>query len=287
MQVKIVAVAGASGFIGQKVCSYLEEKGHAIRRIDRADFESGVEWIMKKIEGVDVIVNFAGSPVIQRWSEKGKRTILESRVTTTGMLGEAITRTGEKPELFVNASAIGIYDHMNIHDEESKELDRDFLGQVVRVWEETAIRYKEYVNRMVLIRIGIVLGKDGGAFKRMKSVFKIGLGGYLGNGKQAMSFIHIHDLCRAIDFIINNDAVEKVVNLVAPAITDNKNFSRELARLYGWKHLFPVPGLVLRILFGQAADTLLAGQKVLPKKLMNYGFYYEYPEITSAIKALK
>jgi uncharacterized protein len=287
MELKTIAIAGASGFIGRKASSFFEEKGHVVRKIQRNDFESGVDAIANKLKGVDVILNFAGSPVIQRWSRKGKRSIIESRVSTTRLLGEAIIQSGGKPRLFMNASAIGIYDHLNVHDEDSREFDQGFLGQVVKAWEETALRYGKHVDRLVLIRIGIVLGKNGGAFKRLKGVFRIGIGGYLGNGKQAMSFIHIYDLCRAIEFIINNESIERIVNLVAPAGTDNRTFSKHLAGIYGWKHVFPIPGLALRVLFGQAADTLLLGQKVLPKKLLNAGFNYQYPEVSSAVKALR
>lgn len=282
-----VAISGSTGLIGQALSNHLRAEGYEIISVKREDFQKGAVAVHDKIRNCQIVINLAGSPVIKRWTGKNKHKILESRINTTNLTVEAMQRMDIKPRLFINASAVGIYDDMNIHIENSKLIDGGFLGDVVQKWETAALKGGLFVKRLVLLRIGVVLSFSGGAVKKVWNVFRFGLGGYLGNGKQKMAFVHIDDLCRIVQFLIENENVNGVVNAVAPAITTNKEYSRALAGIFGWKHLFYIPGFVLKILFGRAAIVLLRGQNVVPEKLITNGFIFRYHSIYDAVNALK
>jgi len=282
-----VAISGSTGFIGRKLAAWLSGKNYEVIPITRRDFEKGASGIAEKIAGCEALVNLAGAPVITRWTTKARKEIMDSRISTTGILVEALRIMNEKPVVFINASAIGIYDQDNIHSEESKNYDNGFLAHVVREWERTAGAAEKFISRLIFLRIGIVLSFQGGAAAKVKSLFRFGLGGFLGTGKQKMSFIHIDDLCRMVEFILLNKSVEGIVNCVAPEATSNREYSRELARIFGWKHLAPVPSFILRLRFGKAADILLKGQHVIPEGIMKAGFVFDFPDIVRAVKSLK
>lgn len=286
MRVNKIAVSGSTGFVGKILIQWLFEKNYEVISLGRDDFSRGPGWIAEKISGCDAIIHLAGSPVIKRWTGKTRNEIINSRIITTDILIAAFSEMQQKPGLFICASAIGIYSNRNVHSEESSDFGQDFLAKVVKDWEKAATKAGKWVNRIVLLRIGIVLSFKGGAAAKVKNLFRFGLGGYLGSGKQKMSFIHITDLCRMIEFIIENHQVAGVVNCVAPQVTFNREYSKELTRLFGWKHIFAVPSFVLRIRFGRAADLVLKGQHVLPEKIQKAGFVYNYPDIRTAIKSL-
>jgi uncharacterized protein len=282
-----IAISGSTGLIGKRLINYFSHEDFGILSLVRSDFDLMDEELSRKLLGCKIIINLAGSPVVQRWTSKNRWKIIESRVKTTGKLMKAIQLLPEKPELLINASAIGVYDSIHEHSEESLLFDKGFLGEVVQKWEAAALSGRGNVERLVLLRIGIVLSLQGGAIAQMKNIFRIGLGGYLGSGLQKMAFIHIEDLCRSIAFVIQKSTIQGPVNAVAPNNCTNREFSSSLARFYGWRHLFSIPGFVLKILYGKAAQTLLLGQNVVPQKLMANGFEYNFPDIDMAINSLR
>ncbi len=286
-KIHCVAISGSTGFIGRKLVDWLGERNYEVIQITRQDFKKGVTGIVEKIAGCEALVNFAGAPVITRWTARARKEILDSRISTTGILVDALKKLKEKPVVFINASAIGIYDQGNKHTEESTEYDNGFLAHVVREWEKAAGDAEKLISRLVFLRIGVVLSFQGGAAAKVKLLFRFGLGGFLGTGKQNMSFIHIDDLCRMVEFIMVKQSVQGIVNGVAPKATSNMEYSRELARLFGWKHLWPVPSFILRMRFGKAADILIKGQHVIPEKIMNAGFIFDFPDIVTAVKSLR
>lgn len=282
-----IAIAGSTGLIGQALSNYLHAEGYEIISVNRQDFQKGAIALHNKIRNCQVVINLAGSPVIQRWTKKNRQVILESRVDTTRLIVEAMGKMDIQPFLFINASAVGIYDNVHQHTEDSELFDDGFLGEVVRKWEEAAMSARTLVKRIVLLRLGVVLSFKGGAVEQVKNLFRFGLGGYLGSGKQKMPYVHIDDICRIIEFIIGDEKVEGIVNAVAPDITTNREYSRALARLFGWKHLFYIPEFVLRILFGRAALVLLNGQHVIPEKLMKAGYIFKHYTIHDSVNSLR
>lgn len=281
-----IAIAGSTGLIGRALSRYFSNDKYEVNPVSRQDLQKGADAIFEKIKNCHVVINLAGSPVIQRWTNKNQQAILKSRIDTTRLVVEAMEKMEIQPALFINASAVGIYDETHLHTEESDHFDDGFLGEVVKKWEEAALHGRLLVRRIILLRLGVVLSLKGGAVGKVKTLFRFGLGGYLGSGNQAMPFVHIVDICRMIEFILVNEKVLGIVNAVAPVATTNREYSRALARFFGWRHLFYIPGFVIRILFGKAAVVLLKGQHVIPEKLVASGFVFRYPSIHDAVNSL-
>jgi uncharacterized protein (TIGR01777 family) len=229
-----------------------------------------------------VVINLAGAPVARRWTPEYQKEILSSRIDTTRKIADAINAATNKPKLFISNSAIGIYDSKETHTESSRSFADNFLAKVCSDWEEEANRVQSPV-RVVIFRIGVVLGSDGGALLKMHRPFSIGLGGKLGSGKQAMSFIHIHDLVNAFMFAIGHETLEGVVNAVSPYPSYNAEFTDKLGKVLGQPTWFTVPAFALKLAFGDGAQVLLEGQSVLPEKLMQEGFTFRFPTIQNAL----
>ena len=281
-----VAVAGSTGFIGKEVTAHLEAQGHNVLPIVRNDFSRSTQNLAEMLENCEVIINLAGAPIIARWSKKSKEKIYQSRIGTTKKLAEAICLLKNKPMLFLCGSAIGIYDDVALHDEESKDLKNDFIGQLVRDWEIAADSANACTTRVVKMRIGIVLGERGGALGKILLPFRMGFGGRIGSGNQWMSFIHIKDMLAAMEHIMENPAMKGVVNMTAPEIIRSLGFTREVAKALNRPHLLGTPSFALRLLFGEGASVLTGGQAAKPGKLIASGFTYRYPDIKSTVKDL-
>lgn len=279
----IVAISGASGFIGQNLIRKFNQNDFTIRIIDRQAFSlSDHDFMIRYIESADVVINLAGAPVAKRWTPEYQKEILSSRIDTTRKIADAINAATNKPKLFISNSAIGIYDSKETHTESSRSFAGNFLAKVCSDWEEEANRVQSPV-RVVIFRIGVVLGSDGGALQKMHRPFSIGLGGKLGTGKQAMSFIHIHDLVNAFMFAIGHETFEGVVNAVSPYPSYNAEFTDKLGKVLGQPTWFTVPPFALKLAFGDGAQVLLEGQSVLPEKLMQEGFTFRFPTIQNAL----
>ncbi len=280
-----VLISGVSGFIGSKLAGFLQNAGYEIHSLSRKDFESEFSIFQRKIENHPIIIHLAGAPIIKRWTKKYKRILYASRVNTTKKISEAIKNADTKPILFISTSAIGIYDSIHEHTEESTFFSNDFLGNLCQQWEAEAYKTHEY-TRTVIFRLGIVLSKNGGAFPQMARPFKMGAGGKIGHGKQPFSWIHLHDLLNAYLFTIQNAGIQGACNLTSPDIIDNKNFTKLLSNAINKPAFFTIPPFILKLIYGEAANTLLSGQKAYPQKLLDNGFEFEFKNAKDTINEL-
>ena len=295
----VITVTGATGFIGRRVLARFPLESHSVvvlarknplldSRIHFAPFDAfGGEPGSEALDRADAIIHLAGEPVAQRWTPEAKRRIRDSRVLGTEKLIGALSKLRHRPQALVAASAIGYYgERGNEELTESSSAGSGFLAEVSRDWEKTADLAAPLGIRVVKIRLGVVLGRGGGALKKMLPAFRAGLGGRLASGKQWMSWIHIDDLVELIHFAVTNPEVAGIVNGVAPNPVTNAGFTRVLAGALGRPAIFPVPALVLRSLYGEMAEMLLASQRVLPKAAENAGFRFRYPEIRAALESV-
>ena len=281
-----ISLSGSSGFIGGMLKIKFIEKGWSVNEINRQSFMMpDEEFRDKKIEGSDVVIHLAGAPILRRWNETYKNEIYHSRIDTTRKIVSAIQNVTKKPRVFLSGSAIGIYNPVDSHTEESSRFADDFMAKVCKDWEMEAIRASD-ATRVVIFRTGVVLGKEGGALKTMFTPFKIGLGGMIGNGKQSFSWIHIADLLDAFIFAIENEALSGIVNAVAPEPTTNFHFTKTFGKVLNQPAVMRVPVLALKMMYGEGAAALTTGQKVFPEKLLQAGFPFKYPTIEKALMAL-
>jgi len=279
----ILALSGASGFIGQALVKKFQDKGWSVRVINRDSFSMTDEkFLEEKIEGTDVVINLAGAPVARKWTKVNKQEIYDSRVNTTRKISVAINQANHKPALFISTSAIGIYDSVNTHTEDSSSFASTFLADVCKAWENEAMHAASF-TRVVIFRTGVVLGSHGGALAKMHLPFSIGLGAKIGNGEQSVSFIHLNDLINALIFTIENPSIHGVVNAVSPYPSNNAEFSVTLGKALVQPVWFKIPAFAMKMMYGEGARVLLEGQKVLPEKLMKAGFGFKYPTIQNAL----
>jgi len=281
-----IAISGITGLVGQALSDHLLTKGHCVTGIGRADFKKDIAFMQEKLSDVDVVIHLAGAPIMKRWTQKWKNTILKSRTETTRKLAEAMNGMERPPAVFVSASAVGIYDTFEVHDEYSTEYADDFLSKVCQQWEGEAMNVDTNKVRLSIIRLGMVLSTDGGALKKMLLPFKMGVGGKIGNGLQPMPYIHIEDLVRGIEWIIDHDDQKGVFNMVAPQMISNAEFTSALSAVLNRPAFFVVPEFGLRILYGNAAGVLTKGQKVIPHRLPDSGFQFSFPDIRLALSSL-
>ena len=273
-----VVVAGASGLIGTHLSEALRARGDEAVALPRLGTGP---W---SVEGADAVVNLAGASVAgKRWTPEYKKEIEESRVRSTRALVQAIASAARKPRVLVNASAVGYYGGRGDEPvDESAAPGADFLANVVRQWEAEAQRAP---IRSVQVRTGIVLSKKGGALEKMLPPFKAFVGGPIGSGKQWFPFIHIADEVGAILWCIDRELTGPV-NLVAPGVVTMKDFAKALGRALHRPSWAPVPAGPLKILLGEFASTILEGQRAVPKKLLDSGFRFRFPDVDAALRDL-
>jgi len=299
-----LAVTGATGLVGGALCQNLIHTGHQVVALARNPEKAReklptvevVAWDatsghppIEALEGLDAVVHLAGEPVAAgRWTSHRKRMIRESRVAGTRNLVEGLSHCQNPPKVLVSGSAIGYYGtHGDELLEETSHPGNDFLAELCQQWESETKRAADSGVRVVLVRSGLILAREGGALPRMLPPFRMGVGGPLASGKQWMSWIHIKDELEAIRYAIENDEIEGPLNLTAPNPVTNEDFSRTLARVLRRPAFFRVPGFVLRLLFGEMAETLLLkGQRVLPKKLEQSGYQFRFSDLRGAFEDL-
>ncbi len=279
-----IAIAGSTGFIGTYVSRYLQGLGHEIVPMLREDFTQ--HNISFRMLGCDAVINLTGSPVLRRWSASARENITESRIGTTSSIVHTISVINHPPKLLINTSAIGIYSDTQVQTETNFKHAEGFLPDLIEKWEDEAIKGIYSGTRVVIARLGVVLGKKGGIIKSLSSMFRFGMGSRIGNGKQKISYIHIHDLARAIEFFINNETTNDVYNLTTPYPVTNKEFIRKLAVSLKKKPIVPVPSFLLKLWFGEASSFVLTGQEVLPKRLTDGGFSFQFPDVDSCLRDL-
>jgi uncharacterized protein (TIGR01777 family) len=298
---------GCSGFVGRELVPYLLELGHNLTvvsrqadpfpalagerlawlQLDPAQADSwsqdGLHQALAAAEGV---VNLAGEPIAEkRWTAAQRQLLLRSRLDTTAQLVQAMAQLSTSPSVLVNASAVGFYGTSETASfSEDSPPGSDLLAEICQSWEEAAAQ-RPAACRLVILRIGIVLGPDGGALSKMLPVFRLGFGGPLGNGRQWMSWIHRHDLCRLIGRALEDPAMAGIYNAVAPQPVTMAGFTAELGRTLGRPNLLPVPAPVLQVLLGDGAKVVLEGQRVEAQRLNDLGFQFQYPELSAALVA--
>ena len=280
---KTIGLIGAGGLIGTALMNHFESK-YLVRSIKSNLLYSKPTELMSVLEGLDVIINLAGYPIAGRWNKRIKKKIYDSRVKTTKNIVHAINLLEIKPTHYINASAIGIYDDGIICDEISKHISDNFLSRLVKDWEQEVLQIKN-VNYTV-IRLGVVLSRKGGAYSMLRRIFKLGIGGPLGSGNQGFSFILIDDLIRVFDFIIEND-IYGIVNGVSPTPSTNREFSLKLAKRLRRPVFFRVPSVMLKLILGEGAITVLKGQKVIPKILLDKQFTFDGNNLNDCLTILE
>ncbi len=297
-----IVVTGGTGFIGSYLLQSLSQQSHTIILLTRGksyrkqlssseiryvqwDARQSGDW-EKEIDGADVVINLAGKNLFeQRWNDPVKQQIIESRVLPLHMITNAIAAARVKPSIVISASAVGYYGDRN--DEivtESSTPGKDFLADVVAQWESAAYGAEQFGVRVVTPRIGVVLQKDGGMISKMLLPFQWFIGGSVGNGNLYLPWIHMTDVVRGILYPIENKSIRGVYNLAAPHPVTMKTFATLFGKALHRPSLLPVPTFAVKILYGEAASSILAGQKVLPEKLLSSGFQFSFPELAAALR---
>lgn len=287
-------VTGATGFLGSPLLKRLEEAGHQWHALSRsggrgAGFfawpDAAAPPPRAALDGADVAIHLAGEPVAQRWSATVKEKIRASRVNSTASLVEAFSRMMKPPHTLVCASAIGYYgDRADDRLNEQSRPGSGFLAETCAAWEGEAARAAALGIRVVLLRIGVVLGPGGGALSKMLTPFRLGLGGPLASGRQWMSWIHRDDLVEMILWAATNREVKGPVNAVAPEPVRNAEFTRALGAALHRPAVLPVPALALKLLYGEMSQVLLASARVLPEAAQRYGFQWRFNTLQAALE---
>jgi len=296
-----IFMTGGSGFVGSSLIRALLTEGHrltiltrSIKNCDKFINVPGVSLIegdpgkkgdwQNYVSRHECLINLAGESIFSRWTEKRKRLIWESRVLTTRNLIDAIEQNQGKKITLFSASGVGYYGFSKNKDfHEGMGPGNDFLARLAKEWENEAVKASQKGIRVIPMRFGMVLGKNGGGIARMAPLFRCCLGGRIGNGKQWVSWIHIKDLVNALLFLINKPALSGPVNFTSPNPVKNKNLVESLATALHRPAFLPVPGLMLKLVWGELASVLLNGQRALPRTLLENGFTFSFPEIDGAV----
>lgn len=299
-----ILITGGTGLVGKTLTGLLVEKGYDVvilsrtARISNAPGVSYAVWDVKAqhinqeaVEKADHIINLAGAGVMdKRWSEKWKKEIVESRTLSSSLIVKALTDIPNKVQSVISASAIGWYGENagQLEFIESDAADSGFLGQTCEAWEGSISPVSDLDKRLVILRIGIVLSNDGGAFLEFKKPLKYGIATILGSGRQIISWIHIDDLCRLFIYALEQQSFSGVYNAVTPNHISNKTFIMKTAACCRGKFYIPVhvPGIALKIALGGGSVEILKSSAVSAKKLLDTGFSFSYPTVDMALKEL-
>jgi len=294
-----ILITGGTGFIGRTLCHRLLDSGHELivlsRRPERVTKLCGKSVTaisnledLSSEEIINAIINLSGEGIADRlWTKRRKQELLDSRINITKQLIAFVARAEQKPSVMISGSAIGYYGcNGEAELDETTDNPDDFAQQLCKQWEAAAEPVKEHSVRLCILRIGLVIGGDGGFLKRMLLPFRLGLGGRLGNGQQWMSWIHKEDLITIIETLLSTAELEGIFNATAPQPVTNAEFSACLANNLHRPAIFPVPAIVLKLLLGEMSELLLGGQKVVPERLLEQYFPFQYKSLDSALKAV-
>jgi hypothetical protein len=281
-----LGITGASGFIGGHVTRLAVAQGWEVVPFSRQPRDERTRRLVPgkaaDVEGLDAVVHLAGEPVVGRWTSEKRRRIMESRVMGTRSLAEGFARAAHPPRVLISSSGIGYYGHTGDTEvEENSPAGRGFLADVCRAWEAEAMQVRN--ARVVILRIGLVLGREGGTMKRILPVFCAGLGGRLGSGRQWMSCIHVDDIAGLALWAIGQENLDGPVNAVMPHPVTNADFTRLLARAVHRPAILPAPAFVLRAVLGEMASLLLDSSRVRPRVAEERGYSYEFADVEKAL----
>ncbi len=299
-----IVMTGGTGFIGRALCTALFQIGHRITILTRHAREasqllgaivSAVEWNGREagawehcLEGADAVINFAGAPIGEaRWTDERKRLLTDSRVLTTRLLVGAMSRRSSQPQTLISASGIGYYGASDDRVlDEGAARGRGFLADLCLAWEAEALRAAELGARVVILRTGMVLERDGGALQKMLLPFRIFAGGPILPGTQWVSWIHRRDHVGLIQWALTTPGVSGPLNAVAPGAVTMNQFCETLGRVLRRPSWLPVPGLALQVALGELGTLMTTGQRVSPAKALSAGYVYHYPTLEPALRAI-
>jgi uncharacterized protein (TIGR01777 family) len=291
-------IMGGTGFVGRHLIAWLLKQGHQVTALARGrqsleglpagcqgllgdPLQSG-DW-QQQAGQADTLINLVGRSIMTRWNESSKKDILETRVLSTRMAVAALK--SERPATLINANAVGYYPLQGSGEfSEDSPPGQGFLADVCQSWQQEAEKAQDKGGRVVIARFATVLGAGGGAMSRILPVFRLGLGGRLGSGRQWFPWIHVLDLCRALEFVALHENLSGPVNCCAPQFVTNAEFTRSLGRTLSRPAILPVPALGLRLALGEVAQVILQGTKIAPKVLEKAGFRFRFPELEAALR---
>ncbi len=280
-----IAICGASGFIGTYLSRFLVTHGYEVVRVGREHFKN-TKALLNSLEGCEVIINLCGAPIVKKWDEMYKHELYVSRIETTKKLIKEIANLKNKPSLFISASAVEIYKENLVHEDDSVELSTSYLALLIKEWEQEAKKSENFGLRSVVLRLGVVLGRDGGAIDEFKLAFKIGLGAIPGDGKRPFSWIHIDDVVEVIKKVIEDVSMRGAYNLVSPHSVDMKTFMKTFGKVIKKPVWLNVPEAMLKIRYGEGTESLLKGSFVVPFKLKRDGYSFKYANLDEALKSV-
>ncbi len=273
-----IAISGATGFIGSRLTKHLTDQGHSVTPLGRELFAyESPHHLIAAIEKVDAVINLAGAPIDKRWSRKYRALILESRIITTRKIVHAINRTSQ-PKTLISASAVGYYPSVGCYDEHSRVENYTFLSYVCRLWEAEA-RKVNVKSRLIVTRFGVVYSHTAGVLPRMVATKKFGFLTRIGALEKPVTWVDREDLVRALTFIVENDEIEGVVNIVAPHFTLQRDFLRAAAQRYNTRFVVPLHSMIIKMIFGKASEVILNGACVSSHKLLDAGFRFSSKSI--------
>jgi len=297
-----ILITGGTGFVGNQLTSRLIQDGHEVTILSRSAKRSGepprgISYLQGDptqkgpwqgaIKNHDAVINLAGASIFAKWTAEHKKAIRESRVNTTQNIVEGIPSHPQKQFTLFSTSAVGYYGFCG--DEELTEVSPngdDFLARIASEWEGEALKAKEKGARVVITRFGIVMGEKGGALSQMIPLFKKYIGGPIGSGKQWFSWVHIKDLAEAFAFLMKHPEISGPVNICAPNPVRNKELAKALGKVLHRPSSVPAPGFMVKLVLGEFGSVILEGQKVLPKRLLDSGFTFQYPDIEKALQGI-
>ena len=281
-----LGLTGASGFIGRRAARLAAARGWEVVPFSRQPADPATRRLVPgepaDVDGLDAVLHLAGEPVVGRWTDDKRRRIMDSRVLGTRSVVEGFARAVRPPRVLVSASGIGYYGDTGDREvDENSPAGTGFLAEVCRAWEAEALKVRD--ARVVLLRIGLVLGREGGTMKRILPVFRAGLGGRLGSGRQWMSCIHVDDIAGLALWAIGTESVRGPLNGVLPRPVTNADFTRTLARAVHRPALLPAPSFVLRAVLGAMSSLLLDSSRVRPAVAEKLGYRYEFGDVAAAL----
>jgi len=297
-----ILITGGTGFVGRQLTSRFLQEGYEVTILTRSLQESvqppkGISYLQGDptqkgpwqgaIPGHEVIINLAGASLFSKWSDEYKKLIRDSRILTTRNIIEGIPSKFEKGIFLLSTSAVGYYGfHGDEELDEESPPGNDFLARLAIEWEAEALKAKEKGARVVITRLGIVLGEKGGALGQMIPLFKKFIGGPIGSGQQWFSWVHIQDLAEAFVFLIKHPEITGPVNVCSPNPVKNRDMAKALGRVLHRPSFMPAPAFMIQLVLGEFGSVILEGQRVLPRRLLKNGFTFQYPDIDKALQSI-
>jgi uncharacterized protein (TIGR01777 family) len=287
-----ILITGGTGFIGSALTKFFIQKGYLTTILSRNCPALSSVRIIKSIEQInvdekiDIIINLAGAPINKKWTNSYKEVLIDSRLEITKNLILLIKSLKTKPNLLISASAIGYYGNQsnNYIDENSLYIN-DFTHKLCNLWELEAKKAEKLGVRTCITRLGVVLGKNGGALEEMLPIFRLGLGAKIGSGKQFFSWVHIDDIIGAFNFLIKDKTQKGIYNLTSPNPVTNYRFTKELGKMINRPTALTIPKFVIKMIFGERGDKLLLnGSAVYPKKLLDSGYEFQFKTIEASLE---